>query len=460
MAGTAHAVVLGGGMAGLLAARVLADRYREVTVVDRDDLSAVAAGGTTTGDAGATDRRGVPQGRHAHALLARGQQVLEELFPGLTDELVADGAAYGDALADTRLYFGGYRMRRARAGLPMLSLSRPFLERHVRARVHGLPNVSFGPPCDIVGLAATPDAGRVTGVRVFRRIDGSAAEVLDADLVVDATGRGSRTPRWLPELGYPPPAEERVEVDVAYATCRFRLPADALAGDLACLLAPTPGSPRGGVLARLERGQWMLTLTGMRGHHPPTDLDGFVAFARSLPYPDIHQAIRDAAPVSAPVAYRFPADVRRRYERLRRFPEGLLVVGDAVCSFNPIYGQGMTVAALDALALRRHLRAHATPRPRRYLREVARLLDPPWQMALGGNLSFPEVPGRRPRSVRAAGAYLARLHAAAAHDPALASAFLRVSGLVDGPGTLMRPAMAVRVLRHTVRRSPAPAPVS
>jgi 2-polyprenyl-6-methoxyphenol hydroxylase-like FAD-dependent oxidoreductase len=444
MAHDTRAVVLGGGMAGLLAARVLADRYPEVTVVDRDDLAVPDP-----------ERRGVPQGRHAHVLLARGQQVLEGLFPGLADDLVAGGAPHGDALADTRLYFSGHRMRKARAGLPMLSVSRPFLEGHVRARVRSLPNVTFAPPCDIVGLAATPGAGRVTGARVFRRVDGSTAEVLDADLVVDATGRGSRAPRWLQELGFEPPEEERVEVDVSYATCLFRLPPDALAGDLACLQAPTPESPRGGALARLEAGRWMLTLTGVLGDRPPTDPAGFLEFARSLRFPDIADAVGDSPAAGTPVAYRFAANLRRRYERLSRFPDGFLVVGDGVCSFNPVYGQGMTVAALEAVTLDRHLREHPTPRPRRFLRDLARVVDVPWQMATGADLTFPGVAGRRTRRLRAAGAYLTRLHAAAAHDATLATTFLRVSGLVESPGALIRPGVAVRVLRDALGRRPA-----
>jgi 2-polyprenyl-6-methoxyphenol hydroxylase-like FAD-dependent oxidoreductase len=443
MSRMARAVVLGGGVAGLLAARVLADGYPDVTVVDRDDLSLPTA-----------ERRGVPQGRHAHVLLTRGQQALEELFPGLTGTLVADGGPHGDALGDTRLIFSGHRLRQASSGLSMLSVSRPFLEAHVRARVRALPQVTFAPPCDIVGLAATPDARRVAGARVFRRADGSAAEVIAADLVVDATGRGSRVPRWLEELGYQPPVEERVGIDVGYATCLYRLPPDALGGDLSCLRAPTPELARGGALARLENDRWMLTLAGVLGDHPPTEPDGFVEFARSLRCPDIYDAIRDAQPLGGPVAHRFPANVRRRYERLARFPDGLLVVGDGLCSFNPIYGQGMTVAALEALALGGHIRRYPGARPRRLLRELALVVDAPWEMAVGGDLTFPGARGRRTRRLRAAGAYIAALHAAAAHDAALATAFLRVSGMLDRPRALLRPATAARVLRHALLRGP------
>ena len=423
-------------MAGLLAAKVLSDSYGQVTVIDRDELPEAS-----------THRRGVPHGRHIHGLLARGQQALEELFPGLTGELVAHGVPAGDMQADTRLFFSGHRLRQAPAGLVVLCASRPVLEGRVRARVRALPNMRLVDRCDVVGLATTPDRRRVTGARLLRRADGSAEEALGADLVVDATGRGARTPAWLEALGYPRPEREQVRVGLGYASRIYRLPPDALGGDLAVLHAATPPHPRAGALQVLEGDRWMVTLAGILGDHPPTDPVGFLDFARSLRFPDIYQAVRDAEPLDDPVGFRFPASVRHRYEKLDRFPGGLLVMGDAVASFNPIYGQGMSVAALEALALRRHLEHGTAPRPRNWFRELARVVDVPWDIAAGGDLVFPGVQGRRTAKVRLVNAYLARLHAAAAHDADLAGAFLRVAGLVAPPGSLLRPGVAARVLR-------------
>jgi 2-polyprenyl-6-methoxyphenol hydroxylase-like FAD-dependent oxidoreductase len=436
-----RAVVLGASMAGLLSARVLADAYAQVAVIDRDQLPQTGA-----------HRRGVPHGRHLHALLAAGQQALEELLPGLTAELVAQGAPTGDVLGTGRWYLSGHRLRQAHTGLVALCASRPFLEGHVRARVRAVPNLSFLDACDIVGLATTPDRRRVTGVRV-RPASGDAEQLLAADLVVDATGRGSRTPLWLQALGYPCPEAEQVRIGLGYATRTYRLPPDALGGDLGMLHGSTPEHPRGGALLLLEGGRWMVTLAGMLGDYPPTDPDGFLAFARSLRFPDIYQAIRDGEPLDDPVAFRFPASVRHRYERLRRFPDGLLVVGDAIASFNPIYGQGMSVAALEALTLRRHLEHGAAPRPRRWFRDLARVVDVPWDIAVGGDLVFPGVQGRRRLKVRLVNAYIARLHAAAAHDADLASAFMRVAGLVAPPQSLLRPSVALRVLRASPRQA-------
>ena len=430
-----RAVVLGASIAGLLAARVLADAYEHVTVVDRDELHETP-----------THRRGVPQGRHIHALAARGQQILEELFPGLTDELVAEGAPVGDMLTDARLYLGGHRLHQARTGLMLLCASRPFLEGHVRARVRALPNVHLLDRCDVVGLAATPDGGRVTGVRVLRRADGSAEEVPAADLVVDASGRGSRTPAWLDALGYPRPERDEVQIGLGYATRTYRLPPDALAGAIAVLAAATPDLPRTGALQRLEGDRWMLTLAGILGDHPPTDPNGFLDFAMSLRFLDIYHAIRDAEPLDDPVGFRFPASVRHRYERQRRFPAGYLAMGDAVCSFNPIYGQGMSVAALEALTLSRHLKRGVEPQPRAWYRDLAALVDVPWAMSAGGDLAFPGVPGRRTVKIRLLGRYLARLQTAAADDAHLAVAFIRVVGLVAQPQSLLTPGHVVRVM--------------
>ena len=439
-----RALVVGGGIAGLLAARVLAECHLEVQVLDRDELDPARSH---------DPRRGVPQGRHIHALLPRGREILEELFPGLTGQLIDAGAPSGDLLGDARLHLGGHRFARAAAGLMTVSVSRPSLESCIRARVAELPNVTFGPPTDVLGLVTTPDGERVRGVRVLRRADDSAEEVLDAAVVIDAMGRGSRTPAWLRHLGYDQPTEDRIGGDLGYATRHYRLDPEVLGGDWGTLQAPTPTCPRGGVLARIEGDRWTVTLFGMLGDHPPTDPAGFVAFAGSLPFSDVHAAIRTGEPLDAPVAYRFPASVRRRYERLRHFPDGLLPIGDAVCSLNPIYGQGMTVAALQALALRERVRRDGTAEPRRWLRRAARIVDAPWDMVVGGDLAFPEVAGPRTAKVRLLGAYMARLHAAAAHDPRLAVSFARVMALMDPPTSLLRPGTAARVLRGGRRAS-------
>ena len=234
---------------------------------------------------------------------------------------------------------------------------------------------------------------------------------------------------------------------LGYATRTYRLRPGAMNGDQMILTAGTPANPRAGVLAVTEGGRHMLTLAGIRGDHPPVDPTGFDAFAAALPSADIAAAIAGAQPLDEPVPFRFPASVRHRYERLARFPDGLLVIGDAVCSFNPVYGQGVTVAAAQAMTLRRLLARHGVPDARSYFRAIAAAIDVPWDIAVGADLAFPQVPGRRPARVRLVNAYLPRLHAAAAHDDTLAAALVRVIGLKDRPQTLLRPDRVLRVLR-------------
>lgn len=435
-----RAVVLGGSMAGLLAARVLADKYREVIVVERDPLPETA-----------TRRRGTPQDRHIHGLARRGQDVLDELFPGFTDDMKAQDVPVLDQLADARLYFSGHRLQQGRSGVTIVCASRPYLEAYVRTRVRALPAVTVLDRCNSVGLVTTDDRTRVVGARLFRRADGSASENLEADLVVDATGRGSRLPVWLRELGYDAPAEEKTPIRVGYATRIYSANSSTLSPEHAVINAPTPQHPRGAGLTILEGGRFLVTLMGILGDYPPTDPDGFLEFARTLQFPDVYDTIRDAEPVEDPVAARFPASTRHRYERLSAFPDGLLVTGDAVCSFNPIYGQGMTVAALDALAMRAHLAKNGQARPHDYLRRIAKVIDIPWDMAAGGDLAYPGVVGTRTRKIRMGNAYIPRVHAAAEHNAAVGAAFLRVAAMTRRPETLFAPNVSLRVLTAAMR---------
>ncbi|WP_426502228.1 FAD-dependent oxidoreductase [Dactylosporangium sp. McL0621] len=442
-----RAVVLGGGIGGLLAARILADSYRHVSLVDRDRLLGVR-----------DPRRGVPHGRHAHALLAKGQHILEELFPGLDKAMAAEGVLAGDLSGNLRWYFNGKRLSQARTGLSSVSATRPVLEAHVRARVAELSNVEFLEGCTIRGLVTTADRKRVIGVEVLDDGAAAATQVLRADLVVDATGRGSRMPAWLEEFGYARPAEDRVKIDMAYTTRHFRLREDPYGTDLSINPVASPAFPRGAFFPKLGDGVSMLSLTGILGDYPPTDHEGFLAFARSLPAPEIYETIRTAEPVDEAVSFRVAASVWRRFDRLREFPAGLLVFGDAVCAFNPVYGQGMTAAALEAVALREHLQRFGDPQALRFFREIKPLIGVPWEISTGGDLGFPGVEGPRTLKVRLANAYMSRLHAAAVHDGAVTRTFFRVAGLVDPPTALMSPGTMLRVLRGGRATGPAPAP--
>lgn len=438
-------------MGGLLAARVLSDAYERVTIVDRDVLTGVTE-----------PRRGVPHGPHAHGLLARGHQILEELFPGLTERLTSTGVPIGDLSGGIRWFFNGQRLKPKDSGLACLSATRPVLEAQVRVGVQAIPNVTFIEQCDILELVPADGGHRIAGVRVRHQNQGDETEVISGDVIVDATGRGSRMPAWLDALGYERPPEEKVKIGLAYCTRLYRLRHDPFQGDLAINPVATPQNPRGAFFFRLsdtDVHQVQLSLTGMVGDHAPTDPEGFEAFARSLPLPLIYESIKDAEPLTDPVRFGVPASTRRRYERLTRFPENLLVTGDAVCSFNPVYGQGMTIASLDAITLREHLRRGVPPQPLAFFRDIAKVIDSPWSVAAGGDLAFAGVEGRQTFSVRMQNSYTAKFLAAATQDAHLSTLFMRVAGLVESPTAMMRPSTIFRVLRP--RRGPAapPSPV-
>ena len=426
------AIVIGGSMAGLLASRILAAHYQRVLIVERDSFPEIGQ-----------QRRGVPQGRHAHGLLASGRDILERLFPNISDQIIRAGAVTGDIVRDSRWFFEGGCLNRVESGLNGLLVSRPFLEGMVRARVKALPRIQILESTHVDGLAVSPDRHRVTGIKV-------GSDVLQADLVVDATGRGSHSSEWLHAMGYPPPAEDRVQIALGYTTRLFRRSPQHLNGDMAVIIPPTPSGKRGGVMIAQEDNRWTVTLTGHFGNYAPAELPGFVEFAKTLPAPFIHEIIRDAEPLGEPAVARFPASIRRRYENLKRFPDGYLVFGDAISSFNPIYGQGMSVAALEAMALDGVLRENPRDLARRFFARAATIVDGPWSTAAANDLRMPEATGPRTRSVKLINSYMAKLHQAAHSDPVLSLAFHQVANLLAAPETVLHPRLMLRVLRASL----------
>ena len=432
-----RAVVVGASMAGLLAARVLSAHFAEVVVVDRDPLPADPA-----------HRRGVPQGRHAHVLLARGGEVLEQLFPGLTAQVVARGGVTGDLTRISRIYADGEQLATYDSGLRMLICSRPLLEGVTRERVRALAGVSVLESADVTELR-TADRN-VHGVLVRS----AAGELeLPADLVVSATGR-ARTPlSWLAALGYPLPREERIDVDITYVTRTFRRRPEDVDGAAFVMVAAEPPVRRWAFAVAQEDGLWLVSVGGLLGERPPNDLAGFTDYARSLHSSVIGDLAASAEPVGDAAVCHFPASRRLRYEELSDFPQGLLVVGDGISSFNPVYGQGMTVAAQQAILLDGLLSHGLHGLASRFFAASAKIVDVPWTLAAGGDLRYPEVPGARTLTTRLVNAYLTRLLVAARRDPVVAQAFHRTNNLVAPPQVMLHPAILARVLTDTLIRS-------
>lgn len=435
-----HAVIIGASMGGLTAAAAVAPYFDHVTVLDRDVLPR-----------GPEQRKGVPQGRHTHGFQPGGLMALDDLLPGLTDSLVTDGAKPGDVADRCGWYVGGGDLARGVAGVRAMGFTRPFVEHAVRTRVAALPNVTLRDGTEVVA-PVTRAGSVVVGVEITAT-GRDETETLAADLVIDASGRASRLPQWLGAMGLPVPREERVHCKIAYLSRRWHFTNDVMGADIFQVITPDR-TPHFGVCAAQEDGSYIVTLGGLLDGAPATSDEAFHAFARTLPQTRIADALDGAEPVTDYHRAHFPYSRRRRFDQLAEHPVGLVALGDSIASFNPMYGQGMSVAALEAVALRDLLR-RGPLRPRTYYKQAHRLEDVAWKISTGGDLRFEAVEGRRTPDMRVMNAYLDRLTRLARTDAPLAHAFLRVAGFIERPESLFRPSVLWRVLRG---RHPAGAP--
>jgi 2-polyprenyl-6-methoxyphenol hydroxylase-like FAD-dependent oxidoreductase len=415
------AVVIGGGIAGLLAAHVLSESH-DVVVLERDKLSDEPG-----------PRAGVPQGRHVHGLLVRGGEIMEGLFPGLYDELVRAGAHLMDA-GEMRILNPRGWVASTRSGLPLLVASRPLLETHLRRRV----------------TAKIVDGVHVTGLS-FRgsAVDGVLTRDgrIDADLVVDASGRSSKLPAWLAEAGITVPEPVVVDSRTGYATRLYTAPPEVPVVVAESLTAPH--TPRGGVVMRIEGDRMLVTAQGAGGDHPPRDPDGFGRFLESLRGP-IAEMLTNAEPVTPVYLFARTASRRHGFERTPGWPGGLVAVGDAVCAFNPVYGQGMTVAAMEALLFRRH-RDFSARGCRDFQRRVAKTAKGAWAMSSNADQGWAGVHHVPSPVERAFGWYMKKWQVALMYDQDVLRRFLRVMHLVDSPAALMNPVVFRRLAKYSRR---------
>jgi 2-polyprenyl-6-methoxyphenol hydroxylase-like FAD-dependent oxidoreductase len=407
-----HGVVIGSGVSGLLAARALAAHCEMVTVLERDAIPESTA-----------PRPGVPQGHHIHVMLAGGVRALERLFPGGVDELVRAGAQLFD-YGSCRYHSLGDWMPCVHTGLPTLAATRPFFEHYIRQWIARMPNVRFQYGTVVSG--PTIDGDRVTGVPGH-----------PADLVIHATGRHSRLPSWLAAHGYPAPRRTEIGFDLGYATGRFRVPAAVLPEHpMVYVVGRPPQHTRVGVVIKLENGNVYGGMGGYQGDHPPGDPEGFLAFAKSLVHPDVHRVLAQSELLGPIVRFRIPNAVRHHYGRLRRFPIGILPIGDGICSYDPAFGHGMAAAALQAEALSECLAASPANLAREYFGRVEKIVDVPWNLCSGENLKYPGTRGPRtlffPMTRRLKDRLVTR------RDPAILPHFYSVVTLAAPPRVLLR----------------------
>lgn len=434
----ATAVVAGASIAGLCAARVLADRFDRVIVIDRDDLPATPEW-----------RKQVPQGRHVHLLLVAGAQRLERWFPGIIEELHAGGAVDVDLSADLCWYQAGGVARRPPSSLHGPSMSRPFLEWTVRQRVSSLANVTIRHETQITGLRLDDAGTRVIAVELANRSD------IACDLVVDATGRQAHSLDWLELLGYEPPAVSRVDIDTRYVSQVFRRTESPRRDWKMAGIIDAPDTKRLAMALPIEGDRWIVMFGGVHGEVAPTDLADRLNYAKTFPTPQIADILAASEPLGEPATHRFPSSQRRHVERMKRFPLGWLLVGDAVGSFNPIYGQGMTSAALQVEALAAELdRARAIDRTltRRYFKAAGRIVNVAWSTAVGSDFAYADTTGPKPPGTSLVNRYMDRVMIAAQRDDAVSLRFNEVVAMTRRPESLFAPAFLLRVFRAARRR--------
>jgi len=451
----AHAIVIGGSMAGMCAARILADHFDKVTIVDRDRYPD-----------GAFERAGVPQSRHVHVLLARGRIELENLFPGFEQTMLSRGAIDTDFGWDfAALRVTGWAPREV-YGIKLLHASRVLLEAVVRELLRKHRNLAFIEGTRITELIANENRSRVLGVKTIASDDRATTGELRADLVVDASGRSSKAPNWLQDLGLPAPDEIVVDSHSGYASRWFNAPT----GDRrpkewwwkgAWVDPKIDENPYAGVLFPVENDRWVVTIAGVGKNYPPADEAGYTEMLSRLRSPLLAEAVKLAEPISDVYAARSMANRWRRYDQWPARLDGFVALGDSACAFNPVYGQGMTTGALSALTFRDVIAKYGLDHPelpRKFQIAQAELQEAPWGMATGADFAVPGVTGHRPIASRLFDPFFALIMQHSADDPVVRMTVGKVIHMLRPPSDLFTPAFlgraAVNVVRGIAKRKP------
>ncbi|HTG33223.1 MAG TPA: NAD(P)-binding protein [Thermoanaerobaculia bacterium] len=457
-----HAVVVGGSIGGMLAARALADQFDKVTIIERDQLP----------DGDSENRPGVPHARHLHFFFKRGLMVVEELFPGVTADLLASGSHLLDQGRDFRILYRSGWSPRAEIGLEFCTFTRPLLEATIRRHLMTNTKINLLQGFEVAGLVTSEDGARVEGVRIQpRHHDPNAlpeVETLAAELVIDTSGRGSKAPEWLEAAGFAKPEETVVDAFWGYAT-RIYEPVEDYKKDWKTLFLMNrpPHQPRAGIIQPIEGNRWLVTIAGVMHDYPPTDEEGFLKFARSLSSPELYRAIEHAKPLSRVWGYRRTENRLRHYDKAS-VPQGFAALGDSVCAFNPVYGVGMTLTGLEALALRKCLRdGKGRLDSQRFQKRVAKLVAGPWALTTGEDLRWPATEGGNVTAkVKFMHWYIEQVIRLIPQSQEIFRRFQEVNHMIKAPTALFHPAVLGPVLRQAfgprrkglkLQTAPAPA---
>ncbi|VAW99934.1 hypothetical protein MNBD_GAMMA21-2415 [hydrothermal vent metagenome] len=438
------AIVIGGSIAGLITARVLADHFDQVYLLEKDSYP------TTAPDY----RKGVPQARHQHILLVKGREIFETLFPGFDQELASMGGKTADHTRDMMLFSTAGLLPRFESGIELRINSRINIDWVLVKRVRSIPNITVLEQTAVSDLIKQNNT--IGGVMLD---DGRQ---LDADLIIDAMGRGSRTPKWLKEMGYAAANEEVIDAKLGYASRIFKKPENDPADYQAVAMTPIPThNPRGAGLWEIENDHWLLTLIGTAGNHPPTDEAGYLAFAKALADPVVFNTISRAKPVSDIYAFRGTANRWKHYERLNSFPDGYLVIGDAFCAFSPFYGQGMTSAALSATELDNVLRKYKSSLStnkeklrRDFFRKAGKRFASPWTLATGEDLRWPDTSGGTTGfAIKASHKFMDALMPLSTSSKLLVTHFLKITNMKASPLLLFDPRILFQLFVYWIKRA-------
>ncbi len=439
-----HAIVIGGSIGGLFAARALSDLFTQVTIIERDPVNDQPE-----------SRKGQPQTRHLHGILIPAQKFIDNNLPDVREKLLDGGALENDWGKVTRWHhFGGYSYE-CELGVRGIALSRTFMEYEVRKAVTSIENIQLMAETSVDSLVMNDTNTSVSGVHVTYRAKDHTQETILADLVVDVSGRGSPMPKWLNSMGYTAPEEQHVKINVGYATRTYTRTGKYLDEPKIFMIQATPPhQTRTTFMFPIEGDRWIVTASGYLGDYPSADANEFLEFVQSIPTDDIYNIISKEQPLTNVVTHRFPSSRRRRYEKLDHFPNNLLVIGDAVASFNPIYGQGMSSVALQVNVMKDMLEQHDNIISwKSFFQRTSKIIDWPWQVAAGEDFRYPQAEGEMPPAMNLINAYIAKVHRATHHDPVVFKQFAEVLNLIAHPMSLMKPNILWRVLLANTTKS-------